>query len=162
MERCPGEKKNQKSWGEKRKITTFLNRCCCLLLTAGHRYNCVCFHFSQHSPHRLGRGRTTLLLCFFFTCVVYSDTNTIWTAVRTGCVGPTLRYLKIQCRWTRARCRNWIARFEHLQRCFHQNINLHHSFIPNPTHRELQRTVRAAVMRETNTSRKRKGNLNWQ
>lgn len=68
---------------EKKKITTFLNRCCCLFLTAGHGYNCVCFHFSQHS---LSRGRTTLFPFFFYICVVYSDTNTVWTAVRTGCM----------------------------------------------------------------------------
>lgn len=57
--------RNQKSWGK--QITAFLNRCCCFFLTAGHGYNCVCFDFSQHSPHRLlQRQNKTFFFSFFF------------------------------------------------------------------------------------------------
>lgn len=69
---------------EEKQITAFLDRCCCLFLTAGHGYNCVCFDFSQHSPHRLSRGRT-LFLTLFSTCVVYFDITTVWTAERRWC-----------------------------------------------------------------------------
>lgn len=51
---------NQRSWGK--QITASLDRCCCLFLPTGHGYNCVCFDFSQHSPHRLCRGRATIFL----------------------------------------------------------------------------------------------------
>ena len=46
---------------EEKQITAFLDRCF-FSLTAGHGYNCICF---DSSPHRLCRGRgTLLLLCF--------------------------------------------------------------------------------------------------
>lgn len=69
-----GEQLSRKSWGETKHSPP--GRCCYFSLTAGCRYNSVCFDSSQQSSHRLWKGGP--------------NTMKLWKGLQEHCVRKTL------------------------------------------------------------------------